>query len=100
MKRIYYDEFCKSPIVGVDTWLLEWAKKVPIQIKFKGGKLRIMFNSLKVFKTMEIDGVDLEYEHYCPRCLRDYGEKIKMAFNFYIFPLRETHRCPNCHFEA
>lgn len=100
MKRIYYDEFMKSPIIGRDDMLLEWGKKVPVQIKISGGKLRIKFNSLKVFKTMTISGLELEMNNYCPRCLRDYGEKIKLEKREHHMSGHISHRCPNCHFEA
>lgn len=100
MKRIYYDEFMKSPIIGKDRWLYEWAKRVFVQFKISGGKFRIKFNGLKVFKTVVIDGVDLQMNYYCPRCLRDYGEKLKMERKTWLFSGRITHRCPNCCFEA
>jgi len=105
MKKLSYDLFQKTPVIGRDEYLFEWAKKVPIQIRKINGRWRILINKLKIIKTMTIDSLEIVMYHYCLKCLQDYGEKVKMVGLYNrttTYPFEKKYygwQCPYCFYE-
>lgn len=84
MEPLKYDKVVITPIPCWDAILIEWARKKFLQVRILNGKIHIKINGLKVFKTMEIDGIDMECGgRICKECLLKYGEKIKGRKNLF-----------------
>jgi len=92
MKPIEYDRVAIRSDPARDTQIIEWARKKFFQIRIDNGKIHIKINGLKVFKTMEIDGIELLTKRICEDCLMKYGEKIDARKSL----LGWWYYCPQC----
>ena len=92
MNPIEYDKVTIFPDPSRDVQVVEWAKKKFFQVRIANGKVHIKINGLKVFKTMEIDGIEIMTRRICKNCLLKYGEKIDAIKRF----LGQGYCCPLC----
>lgn len=93
MEPLKYDEVTIFSDPARDVHIIEWEKRKLFQIRIDNAKIHIKINGLKVFKTMEIDGIEIACgKRICQDCLLKYGEKIKARKSL----LGWWYYCPLC----